>query len=102
MLRTGMPGLSFFGIIWRLLEVLSIEMEKVLNSMPTDQKIHAQRVLELNPDHEIFGKLKALSESGDKDKLGKYAKLLYDQALLIEGMSIEDPVAFSNLICELM
>ncbi|WP_024861050.1 molecular chaperone HtpG [Ruminococcus flavefaciens] len=81
---------------------ISLEMEKVLNSMPTDQKIHAQRVLELNPDHEIFGKLKALSESGDKDKLGKYAKLLYDQALLIEGMSIEDPVAFSNLICELM
>lgn len=81
---------------------ISLEMEKVLNSMPTDQKIHAQRVLEINPDHEIFGKLKALSEGGDKDKLGKYAKLLYDQALLIEGMSIDDPVEFSNLICELM
>lgn len=81
---------------------ISLEMEKVLNSMPTDQKIHAQRVLELNPDHDIFGKLKAISESGDKDKLGKYAQLLYDQALLIEGMSIENPVEFSNLICELM
>ncbi|MGN0614715.1 molecular chaperone HtpG [Ruminococcus flavefaciens] len=81
---------------------ISLEMEKVLNSMPTDQKIHAQRVLEINPEHEIFGKLKSLSEGGDKDKLGKYAKLLYDQALLIEGMSIEDPVEFSNLICELM
>ena len=81
---------------------ISLEMEKVLNSMPTDQKIHAQRVLEINPDHEIFGKLKSLSEGGDKDKIGKYAKLLYDQALLIEGMSIEDPVEFSNLICELM
>jgi len=81
---------------------ISLEMEKVLNSMPTDQKIHAQRVLEINPDHEIFGKLKSLSDSGDKDKLGKYAKLLYDQALLIEGMSIENPVEFSNLICELM
>ncbi|SFW29223.1 molecular chaperone HtpG [Ruminococcus flavefaciens] len=81
---------------------ISLEMEKVLNSMPTDQKIKAQRVLEINPEHEIFGKLKSLSESGDKDKLGKYAKLLYDQALLIEGMSIEDPVEFSNLICELM
>jgi len=81
---------------------ISLEMEKVLNSMPTDQKIKAQRVLEINPDHEIFGKLKSLSEGGDKDKLGKYAKLLYDQALLIEGMSIEDPVEFSNLICELM
>lgn len=81
---------------------ISLEMEKVLNSMPTDQKIHAQRVLEINPDHEIFGKLKSLSEGGDKEKIGKYAKLLYDQALLIEGMSIEDPVEFSNLICELM
>lgn len=81
---------------------ISLEMEKVLNSMPTDQKVHAQRVLEINPDHEIFGKLKALSEGGDKDRLGKYAHLLYDQALLIEGMSIEDPVEFSNLICELM
>ena len=81
---------------------ISLEMEKVLNSMPTDQKVHAQRVLEINPDHEIFGKLKSLSEGGDKDKIGKYAKLLYDQALLIEGMSIEDPVEFSNLICELM
>ena len=81
---------------------ISLEMEKVLNSMPTDQKVHAQRVLEINPDHEIFGKLKSLSDGGNKDKIGKYAKLLYDQALLIEGMSIEDPVEFSNLICELM
>lgn len=81
---------------------ISLEMEKVLNSMPTDQKIHAQRVLEINPDHEIFGKLQSLSKEGNKDKLGKYAKLLYDQALLIEGMSIENPVEFSNLICELM
>ena len=81
---------------------ISLEMEKVLNSMPTDQKVHAQRVLEINPDHAIFGKLKALSEGGDKEKLGKYAQLLYDQALLIEGMSIENPVEFSNLICELM
>lgn len=81
---------------------ISLEMEKVLNSMPTDQKVHAQRVLEINPNHEVFGKLKALSESGSKEKLGKYAQLLYDQALLIEGMSIENPVEFSNLICELM
>lgn len=81
---------------------ISLEMEKVLNSMPTDQKIHAQRVLEINPDHEIFSKLQSLSKEGNKDKLGKYAKLLYDQALLIEGMSIENPVEFSNLICELM
>ena len=81
---------------------ISLEMEKVLNSMPTDQKIHAQRVLEINPEHEIFNKLKAISEVGDKEKLAKYAQLLYTQALLIEGISIENPVEFSNLICELM
>ena len=81
---------------------ISLEMEKVLNSMPTDQKVQAQRVLEINPEHEIFGKLQSLDKAGDSDKIGKYAKLLYDQALLIEGMSIEDPVEFSNLICELM
>lgn len=81
---------------------ISLEMEKVLNSMPTDQKIHAQRVLEINPEHEIFNKLKAINEAGDKEKLAKYAQLLYTQALLIEGISIENPVEFSNLICELM
>ncbi len=81
---------------------ISLEMEKVLNSMPNGQKITAQRVLEINPEHEIFGKLKSMKESGDKEKLGKYAKLLYSQALLIEGMNIENPVEFSNLICELM
>lgn len=81
---------------------ISLEMEKVLNSMPTDQKVHAQRVLEINPEHEIFGKLNEVKTSGDSEKLEKYAKLLYDQALLIEGISIENPVEFSNLICELM
>ncbi|MDE6501189.1 MAG: molecular chaperone HtpG [Ruminococcus sp.] len=81
---------------------ISLEMEKVFNSMPTGQKITAQRVLEINPEHEIFTKLQSISTSGDRDKLGKYAKLLYSQALLIEGMAIENPVEFSNLICELM
>lgn len=81
---------------------ISLEMEKVLNSMPTDQKVHAQRVLEINPEHQIFDKLKSISESGDSERLDKYAQLLYAQALLIEGMSIDNPVEFSNLICELM
>ncbi len=81
---------------------ITLEMEKVLNSLPNDQQVHAQRVLEINPDHEIFGKLKAISEAGDTEKLGKYAKLLYTQALMIEGMPIENPVEFSNLVCELM
>ena len=80
---------------------LSLEMEKVLNAMPTDQKVQADRVLEINPEHPIFAKLVQLQKE-NPDKLKAYAKLLYDQALLIEGMSIEDPVAFSNQICELM
>ena len=81
---------------------ISLEMEKVLNAMPGDQNIKAQRVLEINPEHEIFGKLKSISESGDNDKLKKYANMLYTQAMLIEGMTIDNPVEFSNLICELM
>lgn len=81
---------------------ISLEMEKVLNAMPTDQKVKAQRVLEINPEHPIFEKMKSLYSADDKDKLGKYASLLYNQALLIEGISIENPVEFSNLICELM
>lgn len=80
---------------------ISIEMEKVLNAMPTEQKVKADKVLEINPDHPIFDKLKALYGE-DKEKLGKYSELLYDQALLIEGMPIENPVEFSNLICELI
>jgi len=80
---------------------LSIEMEKVLNAMPMDEKVQAERVLEINAKHSIYDKLKALYEE-DKEKVDKYTKLLYDQALLIEGLTIEDPVAFSNNICELM
>ena len=80
---------------------LSVEMEKVLNSMPTDNKVKAEKVLEINPDHSIFAKLQELS-ANDKDKLKKYTQLLYTQALLIEGISIENPVEFSNMICDLM
>lgn len=81
---------------------ITLEMEKVLNALPNDQQVHAQRVLEINPEHEIFAKLQTINASGDKDKLAKYAKLLYTQALLIEGMPIDNPVEFSNLVCELM
>lgn len=80
---------------------VSIEMEKVLNSLPSDQKVKAQRVLEINPEHEIFSKLTALYGT-DPEKVKDYAKLLYNQALLIEGLSVEDPVEFSKLICSLM
>lgn len=80
---------------------LSLEMEKVLNQMPTDQKVKAERVLEINASHPIFEKIKSLYES-DKETLKKYASILYDSALLIEGISIEDPVEFSNNLCEVL
>ena len=81
--------------------MLSIEMEKVLNAMPNDQKVKAERVLEINASHPIFEKLAKLYAE-DQEKLKTYAQLLYTQAELIEGMPVEDPVAFSNAVCELM
>lgn len=82
---------------------ITIEMEKVLNAMPQNDgnKVKAEKALEINPNHPIFEKLKDLY-ANDKDKLKDYAKLLYDQALLNEGMSIDNPVEFANLVCELM
>lgn len=82
---------------------ITIEMEKVLNAMPQNDgnKVKAEKALEINPNHPIFEKMKDLY-ANDKDKLKDYAKLLYDQALLIEGMSIDNPVEFANLVCELM
>lgn len=81
--------------------MLSIEMEKVLNSMPTDNKVKAERILEINVNHPIFEKLTEMFKT-DKDKLKKYTEVLYNGALLIEGLSVEDPVAFSNNICDLI
>ncbi|MDO5558869.1 MAG: molecular chaperone HtpG [Oscillospiraceae bacterium] len=80
---------------------LSLEMEKVLNAMPSENKVKAEKVLEINPDHQIFTKLQSLF-ADDKDMLKKYTQLMYSQSLLIEGMSVENPVEFSNLICDLM
>lgn len=80
---------------------LSVEMEKVLSAMPNGEGAKAEKILEINPNHAIFGKLKSLYET-DKDKAGEYADILYSQALLIEGMPIENPVEFSNKICEIM
>ena len=82
---------------------LSIEMEKVLNAIPNgnEEKVKAQRVLEINANHPIFDKLRALYKL-DTNKLKAYTNLLYTQALLIEGVPIEDPVSFSNEICKLM
>ena len=82
---------------------LYIEMEKVLNSMPAQQeKVKSEKVLELNGEHEVFAALKRLFEAGDKEKLAAYSEILYDQALLIEGLALEDPVAYANNVCKLM
>ena len=80
---------------------LSIEMEKILSSMPMATEAKAERVLEINPDHKIFATLSGISAE-DKEKIALYADLLYNQALIIEGLPIEDPVAFSENICKLM
>lgn len=80
---------------------LSIEMEKVLNSMPTNENIKADKVLEININHDVFKALRDAYEK-DKDKLNLYTDLLYNQALLIEGLPINDPVEFTNNICKIM
>ncbi|WP_154663581.1 molecular chaperone HtpG [Neobacillus dielmonensis] len=80
---------------------VSIEMEKVLNMMPNNQNVKADKVLEINVHHDVFASLKAAFEN-DKDKLTLYTHLLYNQALLIEGLPIEDPVDFTNDICKIM
>ena len=82
---------------------VTLEMEKVLNQQALDdsQRIHAERVLELNASHPIFQKLCALQQEGS-DKIKTYADILYTQALLIEGLPVDDPVAYANAVCDLI
>ncbi len=82
-------------------EGVSFEMEKVLSQMPDGNDVKAGRILEINPEHDLFTALKSVFDK-DKEKIKDYASLLYDQALLIEGFSIDDPVEFSNKVCNLM
>ena len=89
-------------------EGISIEMEKVLaeqskavGQTPTED-MKAKKVLEINGDHPVFAAMRRVYEADDKDTLKDYAELLYDQAMLIEGMPIDDPVDFSNRVCRLM
>lgn len=80
---------------------LSFEMEKYFNTVQPDAHIKADRILELNVDHPVFAALeKAINEDSDKAK--KYASLLYNQALLIAGMPLDDPSGYTDLVCELM
>ncbi|MBL4934066.1 molecular chaperone HtpG [Clostridium paridis] len=80
---------------------VSIEMEKILNSMPDNQNIKADKILEININHPVFESLKEAFKA-DKDKFNLYTDILYNQALLIEGLSISDPVEFTNNICKIM
>ncbi|WP_078427232.1 molecular chaperone HtpG [Alkalihalobacterium alkalinitrilicum] len=80
---------------------VSVEMEKILKAMPNNQNIQADKVLEININHEVFKSLKDAFEQ-DKEKLSLYTNLLYNQALLIEGLPIQDPVEFTNDICKVM
>ena len=80
---------------------VSIEMEKVINAMPTDEHIDAKKVLEINESHEIAKKIKELYET-DKDALKDYTKILYAQARLIEGLPIDNPTEITNLICNVL
>ena len=84
--------------------MLSVEMEKVLSAMPDEQahSAKAEKILEINASHPIFEKLNKLYADDNKDKVAEYADILYSQALLIEGMPIENPVEFTNKLCEIM
>ncbi|MDD6254773.1 MAG: molecular chaperone HtpG [Eubacteriales bacterium] len=81
---------------------VSLEMEKVMNSMPVKDKVKSERILEINSSHPVFESLKKTFDAGDDEKLRVYTSLLYDQALIIEGLPLEDPVAFSKHVSELM
>jgi len=80
---------------------VTIEMEKILNQMPNSQTVKADKVLEINTNHQVFNSLKNAYEN-DQEKLQLYTNLLYNQALLIEGLSVNDPVEFTNDICKIM
>ncbi len=80
---------------------ITLEMEKVLNQNPQNERVKADKVLEINPNHRIFETMKSLYET-DKEKFKDYTSILYDEALLIEGLPIDDPVGFANRICSIM
>ncbi len=82
-------------------EGISMEMEKILSQMPNAKDVHADKILEINPDHELFVALKKIYEKDEK-KIDDYSNILYHQALLLEGLPIEDPTEFSNQLVKLM
>ncbi|OUP29836.1 molecular chaperone HtpG [Faecalibacterium sp. An192] len=81
---------------------LSIEMEKVLSRQPGSEDVKSDKVLEINASHPVFAVLKAAQEAGDTDKVAQYSQILYAQAQLIEGLPVDDPVAYADAVCALM
>ena len=82
---------------------LSLEMEKIINSMsPNNEKVKAETILEINNNHEISYKIKELYNNNKKEELEKYVKILYNQARLISGLTIENPTEITNLICDMI
>lgn len=81
---------------------VSIEMEKVLKNMPGSEGVTSSKILELNASHKVYDALKAAFADGNNEKVKKYAYLLYNQALLIEGLPIDDPTEYAKAVCELM
>lgn len=81
---------------------ISLEMEKVMAGMSDAEGMKSQRVLELNANHPVFDVLRSAQEAGDTEKVADYTELLYNQALLVEGLPIDDPVAYAQAVCKLM
>ncbi|SDO38890.1 molecular chaperone HtpG [Alkalicoccus daliensis] len=81
---------------------VTIEMEKILAQMPENQGVEADKVLEINHQHDVFNSLQNAYKNDDQANFELYTNLLYNQARLIEGLSVEDPVAFTNDVCRMM
>ena len=81
---------------------LSLEMEKVLNALPNDNKVNAKTIMEINENHKIADTLKKLYNENNKEEIEKYTKILYAQARLIEGLTIDNPTEISNLVCDII
>ena len=81
---------------------VSIEMEKVLKNMPGNDGIRSEKILEINENHPVFASLKQTAADGNSEKLALYAGILYEQARLIEGLPVEDPIAYAKAVCSLM
>jgi len=81
---------------------VSVEMEKVLKNMPGNDGIQSEKILEINENHTVFAALKQIAADGNSEKLALYASILYEQARLIEGLSVEDPIAYAKAVCSLM